>query len=63
MGGLSLTHWLFIIFILVFFFGPNKPADAFKSIGKAIRNFKSAKNEIDLTEGKDYVEHSDDKKS
>lgn len=63
MGALSLTHWLLIIFILLFFFGPNKPADAFKSIGKAIRNFKAAKNEIDLKEGKDYVEKPDNKNS
>jgi TatA/E family protein of Tat protein translocase len=63
MGALSLTHWLLIIFILLLFFGPHKPADAIKSIGKAIRNFKSAKNEIELKEGKDYVDKANDKNS
>lgn len=48
MGGFSLTHWLFVIFIGLLFFGPNKITDVTKSMGKAIRNFKNSKNEIDV---------------
>lgn len=49
MGGFSFTHWLFIIFLFLLFFGPNKVSDVTKSLGKALRNYRQSKNEIEVS--------------
>lgn len=58
MGGLSLTHLLLILIIALIFFGPSRLPQLGQSLGKTIRGFKDALNEIDA-EAKDV---SDDVK-
>lgn len=55
MGGLSLTHLLLILIIALIFFGPSRLPQLGQSLGKTIRGFKDALNEID-GEAKDISE-------
>lgn len=48
MGALSLTHILIVIIIFIIFFKPKRISDLSKSIGKAIKNYKQAKDEIEV---------------
>jgi TatA/E family protein of Tat protein translocase len=49
--GFSISHLLLIAIILaIFFFKPGNIRGLGKSIGKAIRNFKDAMNEIEVDE-------------
>ncbi|MGZ3772230.1 MAG: twin-arginine translocase TatA/TatE family subunit [Pseudobdellovibrionaceae bacterium] len=48
MGEFSLTHLLLIAIIALIFFGPSRLPQLGQSLGKAIRGFKQAMNEIDV---------------
>jgi sec-independent protein translocase protein TatA len=52
MGGLSITHILFIGIVLLVFFGPSRLPGLGKSMGEAIRGFKKGiqGDEIDVTD-------------
>jgi sec-independent protein translocase protein TatA len=45
MGEFSLTHWVFILVILLLFFGPSRLPQLGQSLGKALRGFKEGLNE------------------
>lgn len=47
MGGLSFTHILLLTIILLVLFGPSRLPQLGSSLGKAIRGFKDAMNEVD----------------
>ena len=47
MGSLSIPHMIFLIFILLILFGPNRLPQLGQSLGKAIRGFKDGLNEVD----------------
>ncbi len=47
MGGLSFTHILLLAIILIVLFGPSRLPQLGSSLGKAIRGFKDAMNEVD----------------
>ena len=51
MGGLSITHLLIFLVIILIFFGPSKLPGLGKSLGEAIKGFKKGlnDNEIDVT--------------
>ena len=49
-GKLGLPELLLILFIALLIFGPGKLAGVGKSLGEAIRNFKSATNEAEKPE-------------
>ena len=51
-GKLGLPELLLILFIALLLFGPSKLGDMGKSLGEAIRNFKSAMKEPEKPEGK-----------
>lgn len=55
MGAFSLSHLLLLAIILIFVFRPRKFTDLTQAFGKAIRNYKDAKNEIEI-ESKDIKE-------
>jgi sec-independent protein translocase protein TatA len=56
--GLSMGHLLLIVIIIaIFFFKPGSITGLGKSMGKALRNFKDAMNEIEVDE-KDIKEIS-----
>lgn len=60
--GFSISHLLLIAIILaIFFFKPGNITGLGKSIGKAIRNFKDAMNEIEV-DAKDIKEISSSQK-
>jgi sec-independent protein translocase protein TatA len=46
-GGLSFTHFLLLAIILIVLFGPSRLPQLGSSLGKAIRGFKDAMNELD----------------
>jgi TatA/E family protein of Tat protein translocase len=46
-GGLSFTHLLLLLVIMLIFFGPSRLPQLGSSLGKAIRGFKDAMNEVD----------------
>jgi sec-independent protein translocase protein TatA len=46
MGGISLTHILILLVIVLIFFGPSRLPQLGQSLGKAIRDFKKGLNEI-----------------
>lgn len=48
MGEFSLSHILILSLVFLVFFGPSRLPAFGQSIGKAIRNFKNAMNEIDV---------------
>ena len=48
MGEFSISHLLILGAIFLIFFGPSRLPAVGQSIGKAIRNFKNAMNEIDV---------------
>lgn len=48
MGQFSLWHLLILGAVFLVFFGPNRLPAVGQSLGKAIRNFKNALNEIDV---------------
>ncbi len=48
MGAFSLSHLLLLAIILIFVFRPRKFTDLTQAFGKAIRNYKDAKNEIEV---------------
>ncbi|HPI41647.1 MAG TPA: twin-arginine translocase TatA/TatE family subunit [Pseudobdellovibrionaceae bacterium] len=48
MGEFSLSHILILGAIFLIFFGPSRLPAVGQSLGKAIRNFKNAMNEIDV---------------
>ncbi len=56
MGEMSLVHWLIVIGIFLIFFGPQKLPQLGQSLGKAIRGFKEAMNEIEV-DPKDIKDH------
>lgn len=56
MGEMSLVHWLIVIAIFLIFFGPQKLPQLGQSLGKAIRGFKEAMNEIEV-DPKDIKDH------
>ncbi len=47
MGGLSLSHWIVVLVVLLLFFGPSKLPGLGASLGKAIRGFKDGLNDAD----------------
>jgi len=51
-GELGLPELLLILFIALLIFGPGKLAGVGKSLGEAIRNFKTAFNEPEKPEEK-----------
>lgn len=48
MGEFSLSHILILAIIFLIFFRKNNLAELGSSLGKGIRNFKNAMNEIDV---------------
>jgi sec-independent protein translocase protein TatA len=58
MGSFSLTHLLILIIVALIFFRPQRIQDLTKAIGKSIKGFRDARNEIDA----EYKELPDDKK-
>jgi sec-independent protein translocase protein TatA len=57
MFGLSLTHWLLFIIVLIILFGAKRLPDVAGSVGKSIKAFKQAYQEgterSDGNEGKE----------
>ena len=51
MGGFSFVHLLFVLIIILVFFGPSRLPSLGKSMGEAIRGFKKGLegDEIDVT--------------
>ncbi|MGE3973874.1 MAG: twin-arginine translocase TatA/TatE family subunit [Bdellovibrionales bacterium] len=52
MGGLSFTHMVLIVIVVLIFFGPTRLPGLGKSLGEAIRGFKKGiggEEEIDVT--------------
>lgn len=47
MGSLSLTHILVIVIIAAILMGPQRLPELGKSVGKAIKGFKSGLNDAD----------------
>lgn len=47
MGGLSLTHWLILLVVVVVIFGTSKLKNAGKDLGSAVKGFKDAVKEDD----------------
>lgn len=63
MFGLSLSHLLILIFILVILFGANKLPDLGAGLGQGIKNFKKAMKDpdaIDVTPKKEDAKQEDD---
>jgi TatA/E family protein of Tat protein translocase len=58
MGPLSLTHLLVLVIVVLILFRPQRIQELTKAIGKSIKGFRDAKNEIDA----EYKELPDDKK-
>lgn len=48
MGSFSLSHILILVIIYIVFFKRNNITELGSSLGKAIRNFKNAMNEIEV---------------
>jgi TatA/E family protein of Tat protein translocase len=46
--GLSLSHILIFLIIILILFRPRKVSELSKSIGQAYRNFKQSLNEIEI---------------
>jgi sec-independent protein translocase protein TatA len=46
--GISLSHILILLIIVLIFFRPRKVTDLGKSMGQAYRNFKQSLNEIEV---------------
>ena len=46
--GLSLSHILIFLIIILILFRPRKVSELGKSIGQAYRNFKQSLNEIEI---------------
>ena len=42
MGGLSITHWLILLVVVVVIFGTSKLKNAGKDLGVAVKGFKDA---------------------
>lgn len=42
MGGLSITHWLIFLVVVVLIFGTKKLTSAGKDLGGAVKGFKDA---------------------
>ncbi len=59
---LSITHLLFLMVIVLLFFGPSRLPSMGKSLGEAIRSFKKGldKPDIDVTETSKKVKESQD---
>lgn len=47
MGGLSITHWLIFLVVIVVIFGTSKLKNAGKDLGSAVKGFKDAVKEED----------------
>lgn len=47
MWGLSIAHWVVVIFVLVLLFGKNTVSKLMADIGGAVKNTKKALKEID----------------
>ncbi|MCL1623881.1 Sec-independent protein translocase subunit TatA [Moraxella sp. Tifton1] len=47
MGGLSITHWLILLVVVVIIFGTSKLKNAGKDLGSAVKGFKDAVKEED----------------
>lgn len=48
MGAFSLTHLLILAVIVLIFLKPKRLTDLGSSVGKSIKNFKQAKDEIEV---------------
>ena len=63
MGGLSVTHLILLVVVVLIFFGPGRLPGLGKSLGEAIRGFKKGiggEEEIDVTPPKEKLrDHSD----
>ncbi|WP_290000715.1 Sec-independent protein translocase subunit TatA [Faucicola atlantae] len=61
MGGLSITHWLILLVIIVVLFGTSKLKNAGKDLGGAVKGFKDAvRDENDQAGNKTHViEHEE----
>ena len=45
MGGMSITHWLIVLVIVVLVFGTKKLANMGKDLGSAVKGFKDGMRE------------------
>ena len=45
MGGMSITHWLIVLVIVVLVFGTKKLANLGKDLGSAVKGFKDGMKE------------------
>lgn len=49
MGALSIWHWLIVLVVVLFIFGPSKLPSLGHDLGKAIRDFKDSMQEKNIT--------------
>ena len=49
MGALSIWHWLIVLVVVLFIFGPSKLPSLGQDLGKAIRGFKDSMQEKNIT--------------
>lgn len=45
MGGLSIWHWLIVLFVVLILFGRGRVSEIMGDFGKGIKSFKSGMNE------------------
>lgn len=48
MGSFSLTHLLILVVLFIIFFKPQKVGDLGKALRKSVKNYKEAKDEIEV---------------
>lgn len=56
MGSIGLGEILLIVFIALLLFGPKRLPELGKALGKAIREFKKAENEVKNVFQNDFIE-------
>ncbi len=49
MGAFSIWHWLVVLVVVLFIFGPKKLPSLGHDLGKAIRDFKDSLSEKNIT--------------
>ena len=55
MGGLSITHWLILLVVVVVIFGTSKLKNAGKDLGGAVKGFKDAVKDENTEHAKKQV--------
>lgn len=47
LGGMSITHWIVVVAVVVVLFGRGKISELMKDVGGGIKNFKAGMKELD----------------